>query len=134
MMKTIEATTQFCCSNQHLQMIQFHKSFHYIRTHQNEDDAINNFFPSVWSHDGNTAIELIVGTRILLMDVYDIVSKSGLNIARFIQDCFCKCVIPINILFENSKEAFMGRVRNILCTYGLGSKQPKSHKHIQNPS
>ena len=48
------------------------------------------------------------------MDVYDIVSKSGLNIAKFIQDRFRERIIPINIWSDNVKEHFMGSVRKLI--------------------
>ena len=44
------------------------------------------------------------------MDVYDIVSKSGLNVAKFIQDRFRDRGIPINIWSNNAHEDFMGSV------------------------
>ena len=134
MMKTIETTTQLGGSNQRLQKGQSHKSFPCSSPHQHKDDVINNLLSTVWSHDGNIAIELIVGTRTLLMDLYDIVSKSGLNVANFIQDRFRNRGIPINIWSDNVKEHFMGSVRKLIWTYGLGSKQSESHKQNHSTS
>ena len=67
------------------------------------------------------------------MDAYAIVSKSGLNIAKVLQDRFHERGIPINIWSNNSQEYFMGSVRKLLHAYGVVSKQYESHKQKQNP-
>ena len=71
-MKTLEATYQLDGFNQNIPMSQYNKHLYYIRTHQHEDDAIDTFFSSVRFHDRTTAVELIVGTKTLLTDVYAI--------------------------------------------------------------
>ena len=81
-MKTLEATTQLGGFNQSIQMRQFNMHFHYSGPHWHKDVAIINLLSSVQSHDGTTIVELIVGTKKLLTDVYAIGPKSGLNICQ----------------------------------------------------
>ena len=97
MIKTLEATTQLGGFNQHLPMRQYNKRFPYSEPQQNEDDAIDTFFYSVKAHDDTIAVELIVGTKELLMNVYDKGSKSGLNIAKVLQDRLINSGITIKI-------------------------------------
>ena len=85
-MKTLEATIQLGGFNQNLPMRQYTRRFPYSGTHQHEDDAIGNFFYSVKYKYGTTTVELIFGTKTILPDVYSIVSKSVLNIAKVLQD------------------------------------------------
>ena len=103
MMKTLEANTQLGGFNKFPQMRQSNKSFPYSGTHWHEDDTINNFLSSVQAHYGTTVVEIIVGTKTLLKDVYTIGSKSGLNIAKVLQDRFRERGIPINICSENAQ-------------------------------
>ena len=103
-MKTLDSTTQLGGFDQRLPMRQYNKCFSYNGFHQHEDDAIDTFFSSVKSHDGTTAVELIVGTKTLLTDVYAIGSNSGLNISKVLLDCFRERGIPINIWSNNSQE------------------------------
>ena len=100
-MKTLEATTQFGDFNLRLLMIQSNKRFPYIRHCQHKDDATDKFFSYVQEHYGTVAVELIVLTKTLLTNVYDIGSKSGLNIFKVLQDRFLKHIIPINIWYDN---------------------------------
>ena len=103
LMKTLEATTQLIGFNKRLPMRQSNKRFPYSRPHQHEDDVIDTFFSLVKSHVGTTAVEIIVGTKTLLMDVYAIGYKSGLNISKFLQDQFSERGIPINIWSDKEK-------------------------------
>ena len=84
-MKTLEATTQLGGFNKLLLIRQSNKHFPYSGTHQHEDDAIVAFFSSVKSHGGTTTVEIVFVTKTLLMDVYYIGTKSGLNIAKVLQ-------------------------------------------------
>lgn len=77
---------------------------------------------------------MIVVTKTLLTKFYAIGSKSGLNIAKFLQDGFWERGIPINICYDNAQEEFVGSVINILHAYGLGSNQYKAHKNNHNPA
>ena len=88
-MKTLEDMTQLGGFNKRLPMRQSNKSFPYIGTHQNEDDAIDTLFSSIKDHDRTNAVEIIVGTNTLLTDVYAIGSKSGLKIVKVLKDRFC---------------------------------------------
>ena len=106
----------------------------YNGPHQHKDDAVNTFFSSVQAYYGTTDVGLIVGTKTLLTYVYAIGSKSGLNIAKFLQDRFHESGIPINIWSGNTQEEFMGCVRKLLCAYVVGRKKYKAHKKNQNPS
>ena len=133
-MKTLEDMTQLGGFNQRLLMRQSNKHFPYSGPHLNKDDAIDTFFSSVKSHNGTTAVEIVVGTKTLLTDVYAIGSKSGLNTAKFLQCGFCECGIPINIWSDNSQEVFMESVRKLLHTYGVGSNKYEAHKQNQNPA
>ena len=74
-MKTLEDTNQLDFLNQCLPMRKYNKFFPYRGPHQHEDDSLDTFFSSVKSHDSNTSLEIIVGTKTLLTDVYAIVSK-----------------------------------------------------------
>ena len=85
-MKTLEDTTQLGVLNQRLPMRKYNNCLPYRGPHQQDDYSFGTFFSSVKYHDRNTAVEIIVGTKTLLTDVYAIVSKSGLNIAKFLQD------------------------------------------------
>ena len=85
------------------------------------------------SHDVTTDVELIVGTKKFLMDVYAIGSNSGPNFSKFLQDRFLDSQIPINIWSDNSQGKSMGSVRKFLHAYGVGSKQSEAHKQNQNP-
>ena len=96
-MKTLEATNQLGGFNQCLPMSKSNKIYPYSESHQRKDDAIDTLFYSVKYHNGTTVIELIVGTKTILTDVYAIGSKSGLNIANFSQDRFRERGIPIKI-------------------------------------
>ena len=89
-MKTIEATTQLGGFNQSIPMRKSNKRFPYIKPHWHEDVAIITFWSSVLSHDGTTTVELIVGTKTLLTDVYAIGPKLGLDI----------CQIPSRFLLQ----------------------------------
>ena len=109
-MKTLDATTQLGVLNQRLLMIKYNNCFPYSGPHRHEDDYLGTFFSSVKSNDRNNADEIIVGTKTLLIDAYSIVYKSGLNIAKFLQDHFYQCVIPINIWSDNTQGEFMGSV------------------------
>ena len=91
-------------------MRQSNKNFPYRGPRQRKDDAIHNFFCSVKYHNDTTNVELIDSTKILLTDVYDIGSKSGLNIDKIIQGYFCESGIPINNWPDNAQEEFMGIV------------------------
>ena len=113
-MNTIKATTQLSGFNQRLLMRQSNKRFPYSGHHWNEDDAIDTFFSSVPSHYGTAFIEIIVGIKTLLNDVYVIVSNSGLNISKVIKYCFRNHGITINIWSDNVQEDFMGSVRKLL--------------------
>ena len=79
------------------------KRFPYRDPHQHEEDTIDTFLSSVKTHNGTTAVELIVRTKTLLTYVYAIWSKSGLNIAKFIQYRFREHGIPINICSDNAQ-------------------------------
>ena len=114
-------------------MSKSNKIYPYSESHQRKDDAIDTLFYSVKYHDGTAAIELIVGTKTILTDVYAIGSKSGLNIANFSQDRFRERGIPIKIWSDNAQEEFMGSVRKLLRAYRVGIKQSEAHKHNQNP-
>ena len=103
-MNTLEATTQLDGFNQRLLMRKSNKRLPSSRPHQHKDDAIDTFFSSVKDHDGNTNFELTVCTKTIFLDVYVIGSKSGLNIAKFLQDRFCESSIPINIWSNNAQE------------------------------
>ena len=96
-MKTLEDMTQLGGFNKRLLMRQSNKHFPYSGPHLNKDDAIDTFFSSVKSHNGTTDVEVIVGTKTLLTDVYAIASKSDLNISKFLQYLFYKRGIPISI-------------------------------------
>ena len=133
-MKTLEATAQLGGFNQLPPMRKPNKHLPYNRHHQHENDAIKKFFSSVKSHDGTTDVELMVGIKTLLTDVYAIWSKSGLNIAKVLQDCFHKRGIPINIWSNNVKEELTGSVHKLLRAHGLGIKQYEAHKQNQNPA
>ena len=89
-------------------MRQSNKWFPYSGPHRHKDDAIKVFLSSVLSHNGTTTVELIVGPKTLLTDVYSIGSNSYLNIYKVLQDRFRKRGIPINIWSDNSQEEFMG--------------------------
>ena len=78
-MKNLEATNQLGGFNQSIPMRQYNMRFPHSMTHWKEDFAIITFLSSVQSHDGTTTIELIVGTKTLLTDVYAKGNKSGLN-------------------------------------------------------
>ena len=114
-------------------MIQSNKWFPYSGPRQQKDDAINTFFSPVRAQDGTTVVEIIFGTKTLLTDVYAIGSRSGLKIAKVLQDGFRKGGIPINIQYDNVQEYFMGSVRNLLWIYTVGSNTSESHKHNNNP-
>ena len=100
-------------------MIQTNNIFPYSGPLRYKDYAIDVFFASVRAHDGTTAVELIYGTKILLTDVYDIGSKSGVNIGKVFQDRFCECGTPINIWSDNAQTYFMGSVHKLLHAYGV---------------
>ena len=85
-------------------MSKYNRCLPYSGPHQHEDDPLDTLFSSVKSHNIYTAVEIIFGTKTLLTDVYAIVSKSGLNIAKFIQDRFYECGIIINIWSNNAQE------------------------------
>ena len=102
-MKTLEATTQLGGFNQRLPMRKSNNRFPCIGPHRHEDDAIDTFFSSVKSHEGTTAVELIVGTKTLITYVYSVVSNSGLNIAKVLQERFRECGIPFNICSDNAQ-------------------------------
>ena len=70
--------------NQCRLMRQSNNIFPYIGPHRHEDDTIDTFLFSLKSHDGTTNVEIIVGTKTLLMDVYAIGYKSGLNISKYL--------------------------------------------------
>ena len=82
-------------------MRQSNKCFPYIRSHLHEDDAIDTFLSSVKSHDGNNAVEIIVGAKTILRDLNAVVSKSGLNISKVLQDRFRERRFLINIWSDN---------------------------------
>ena len=63
-------------------MRQYNTRFLYSGPHQNEEDSIKTFFSLVPAHDGTTSVELLVGTKTLLTEVYAIRTKSGLNIDK----------------------------------------------------
>ena len=65
---------------------------------------LTNFLSFVKTHDGNTTVELIVGTKKLLTVVHAIGYKSGLNIEKVLQDRFRESGIPLNISSENAQE------------------------------
>ena len=115
-------------------MRQYNKHLPYRRPNQHKDDNIDTFFYSVESHDGTTAVEIIVGTKTLLMYVYAIGYKSDLNRAKVLQDRFCERGIIINIWYNNAQEEFMKSARKLLHTYGVGSKQYKAHTQNHNPA
>ena len=71
-MKTLEATTKLGVFNHCLLMLQSNKLFPYSGSHRHRDDAIDTIFLLVLYHDGNTDVELIVGTNTLLTGVYAI--------------------------------------------------------------
>ena len=66
-------------------MSKYDKCFPYSGPQRHKGDSIDTFFSSVKSHDSNTDVAIIVGTKTLLTDVYAIVSKSGPNMTKFIQ-------------------------------------------------
>ena len=103
-MKTLEATNQLGGLNQRLPIRQSNKCFPYSRHQQHDDDAIDSFFSSVQYRDGTTAVELIVGTKKILTNVYAIGSNSVLNISKLLQDRLHECGITINIWSENTQE------------------------------
>ena len=84
-------------------MSKSNKCFPYSDPHQHEDDAIYTFFSSVKYHNGTTNVEIIVGTKTLLTDVYAVGSNSGLIIAKVPQDRFRERGIPINIWSDNAQ-------------------------------
>ena len=115
-------------------MSKYKKCFLYSGSHQHDDDYLDTLFSSVKSHDSNTTVKIIVGTKTVLMDVYAIVSKSGVNIAKVFQDRFYKCGIPIKIWSNNSQEDFMGIGQKLIRSYGVGSEQSEAHKQNQEPA
>ena len=133
-MKTLEDTTQLGGFNKRIPMIQYNKRLPYSGTHWHKADNIDTLFSSVKYHGGTTDVELVVGTKRLLMDFYAIGYNSGLNIAKFIQDCFCERGIPINTWSDNAQEDLMWSVRKLLCAYGVVSNKYESHKQNQNPA
>ena len=104
LMKTLKATTQIGGFSQHLPMRQYNKQFPYSGTRRNKDDAIDTFFSSLRAYDGTNNVEIIVGTKTLLTDVYAIESKSGINIAKVIQDHFCETWNNNNNMVDNSQD------------------------------
>ena len=104
MRKTLEATTQLGGLNQFLMMRQSNNILPYSGPHQYKDETINTLFYSVQDPDGTTAVEFIVRTKTLIMDVYAIGFKSGLNISKVLQDRFHKLGININICSRNAQE------------------------------
>ena len=133
-MKTLEATTQLGGFNQHIPMQQYNKRLRYSGPHWNEDYDIYTLFSLVIAHDENKPVEIIICTKKLITNIYEIGSKSGLNISKVLQDCFQECVIPINIWSDNVQGEFMGSVCKLFHTYGVGSKQSDDHKQNQNPA
>ena len=133
-MKNLEDTTKLGGLNQRLPIQQCNKILKYSGTHQQKDDTMDNFFSSVPARYGTTDVELTIGIKTLLTDVYAIGSKSGIKSSEVFQDRFCECGIPINIWSDNAQEEFMGSVRKLLRTHGEGSKQFESHKHNQKPA
>ena len=69
-MKTLEATTQLFGFNQCLPMRQSNQRLTYRGPHQHKYDVIDTLFYSVVIHNDTTSVELIVGTKILITDVY----------------------------------------------------------------
>ena len=111
-MNTQEAKTQLGGFNQRLLMRQSNNHFPYSGTHQHKDESIDTFFSSVESHDVTINVELVVGTKTLLTDVYAIRSKSDLNIAKILLDRFREHRIPIKIWSDNAQEELMESVKN----------------------
>ena len=89
-MNTLNSTTQLGGFNQLTPTRQPIKLFTYSAPQRHEEYAINTLFSLVTSHNGTTAVELIVGTKNLLTDVYAIGPNSGLNIANVLQHRFRK--------------------------------------------
>ena len=114
-------------------MRQYNKRFPYIGPKRQGDDTIDTFFSSVKYHDSTTTVEIIFGTNAILADIYAIGSKSGLKIAKVIQDRFHECGITINICSNNAQEDFTGSVRKLLHAYGVGSNKYEAHKQNRNP-
>ena len=115
-------------------MSKYDKCFPYSGPQRHKGDSIDTFFSSVKSHDSNTDVEIIVGTKTLLTDVYAIVSKSGLKISKVLQDRFYECGIPINIWPDNAQEEFMGGMRKLIRAYVVVSKKYEAHKQKHNPA
>ena len=99
-------------------MRQYNKRLPYRGPHLQKYDVNDTFFYSVIIHNNNTSIELIVGTKTLITDVYAIQSKSDLNISQFLQDWFRACRITI-IIWSQAQEEIMGSVRKLLRAFAL---------------